>query len=643
LILIDLQRDFLDRGTLVPPETAMVERVAALLRAFRECGAPVFHAQTLIRPDRSNRMPHWQAGDSSACIEGTAGAMAPASIAPIAGEIVLAKPFFSAFSHPALAPSLAAHRIDTVVLAGIYTHACVRDTATDAYRLGFQVLIARDAVASTDPAHADSTLAWLEGRAASGLDADRIIAQMKASSDSRRTHAPCIPHRNPSRWNEVVAEVPVADAREIEERAQLLAAALPDWQAFEFMERRQRLSAWAESLAAARALLVAGIIRDVGKPRADAEAEIDFGLALLRHIVALEMDEGDPAAATRVRLRPHGLVGIITPWNNPFAIAVGKIAPALLFGNAVLWKPAVAGWTIAQQVHALLSQSGLGRWVALIGGEADTGRRLAECPAVRALAFTGSIEAGRELGVMCGQRQIPLQAELGGNNAVWVAGDCDVPRTANRLARAMFSFCGQRCTAPRRIIVAAGIRQAFEAALVTEIQALRLGEPGQPGVHLGPLLSRARQQRMVGLTRAALESGGKLLCGGRIPPGWDHGCWYEPTLIGDPAADSRVVQEEAFGPVAVLQTALDPDRAVALCNGVRHGLVATLFSNDRGIQEKFLAGVEAGVLSINQTPLATDPAAPFGGWKASGVGIPEHGRWDREFYTRPQAVYRAAG
>lgn len=178
LILVDLQRDFLDRPGLAPVEAILVARVRALLQGCRDLGVPVVHVHTVMRPDGSDRMPHWAKNDIVACVDGTPGVRAPNDVAPVAGELLVAKHYFSGFGNPALGAHLANLNVRTVVVAGIYLHGCVRSTVMDAYERGFEVLIAGDAVGSNEPDHAVLTRRYLDGRAATFLDVDAILARI---------------------------------------------------------------------------------------------------------------------------------------------------------------------------------------------------------------------------------------------------------------------------------------------------------------------------------------------------------------------------------------------------------------------------------------------------------------------------------
>ena len=240
---------------------------------------------------------------------------------------------------------------------------------------------------------------------------------------------------------------------------------------------------------------------------------------------------------------------------------------------------------------------------------------------------------------MAGRQMKPVQLELGGNNAAIIMPDCDLERAAGELAASAFSFAGQRCTAPRRFIVHRDSRKRFTEALLSSIQSLRLGYPRDPLTQVGPVISKKKQREMGNIVETSLVEGAKLLCGGKVPDGLESGCWFEPTLLYAPKNNISLIREESFGPVTVLQVARNIDQALALLNGVTQGLVACLYSGDRDSRERFLERAACGGLKLNQTTLGVRADAPFGGWKASGLGPPEHGVWDRDFYTLFQTIY----
>jgi acyl-CoA reductase-like NAD-dependent aldehyde dehydrogenase len=256
--------------------------------------------------------------------------------------------------------------------------------------------------------------------------------------------------------------------------------------------------------------------------------------------------------------------------------------------------------------------------------------------------LTGSSEAGYAAQAICARRRIPLQAELGGNNAAIVWSDCDLAAAAGAIAEGGFGAAGQRCTANRRVIVDRRCHGEFLAELEAATGALEIGDPTDPAVQIGPLVSEAALERVEATLERALSG-----CEVREPLAdreliqqlRERGPYAAPVLVLCEDAAAEIVQEETFGPVVVVQPAADFDQALELLNGVRQGLVAALFSSSQELRVRFLDEADAGVLKINRATADVGVEAPFGGRKASGVGPPEHGAENQAFYTRVQAVY----
>jgi acyl-CoA reductase-like NAD-dependent aldehyde dehydrogenase len=600
LLLVDLQEDYLARPGLVPPREQLVASIAHALAIARAAGEPVFH----VRTNGSEPMPHRR--EAPEVVAGTPGAEPPPELRERPGEQVFTKRFFSAFDAPGLADALGETGITRLRLAGVHTHACIHATALDAYSRGLEVEIDPVLVGSDSPTHAAEALNWLDGRAAS-------LATSTASHWQ---------HRDPCDQERILDEVPFASADEVEAAAKsLTASSLP------LEERAARLRAWHDALAASRDTWVDALIETVAKPRRDAEGEITYGLALLDHVAATLSDR-DASDARTVNYRPVGRAGLITPWNNPFAIPLGKLAPALGFGNAVLWKPAPAGTRIATMLRDSLKEVGL--HVALVTGGGATGRAMIERGGLDLLSFTGSVPVGRAIIAAAGHRTLAVQAELGGCNAAIVDESADRDAAAADLAAAMFSFAGQRCTAIRRVILFNSIAADFTKRLFTAVEKLCIGLPRDPATQIGPVIDRAAQRHF-------LELGGA-----QPPPGLpESGCWMAPALLGGLPDDHPLLASEAFGPLAAIQIARDLDHSIALHNATSFGLVGAMFTTDAKSERRFLAEADAGMLSINRARPPFSASGPFVGWKRSAFGPPEHGRWNRETYTRPQAQYRA--
>lgn len=572
LLLIDLQRDFLHDAAMAP-----VVRVAGqLLTRCRQHGIPVAHVWTTVSREADRRMAHWRHADRWICEAGMSGHSPPAPLRPIATETILHKTVFSPFVEHDVTDLLRRWGCDTVWLAGVHLHACVRATALDAYQRGFGVVIVEDATGSDDPLHGAMTRLYLSRRGIRFASLDSLASLVSPSQPALTL---TVPQRSPWSWSERVAEL---------------------------QQFRERLQSAADELTEL-------IVTEVHKPIRYARAEVQRSIALidatLRHAAT-------PLDTARVRYRPLGRVGVITPWNNPVAIPVGKIAPAILYGNTVVWKPS----PLAERVSRYLSQL-LPRHQLVTGGAEAA---IAVMEAVDAVTLTGSNRAGFTAQTICGRRRIPLQAELGGNNAAIVWDDADLRDAARQIAEGAFGFAGQRCTANRRVIVLERVLEAFLRELRPAVEALVCGDPRDEQTQVGPMITSAAAAR-VAATVADAETVFTTSAG---------------TVVWGRDPNSEIVQEETFGPVLVVQPARNWEEALALCNGTRYGLVAALFSRDPARQAEFLERAEAGILKLNRATADADAESPFGGWKHSGIGPPEHGASDREFYTRTQAVYR---
>jgi acyl-CoA reductase-like NAD-dependent aldehyde dehydrogenase len=526
------------------------------------------------------------------------------------------------------------------------------------------VLVVADAVASNEPEHAEQSVRWLKDRAATFLASADVLLKFQGGTGTKQApEAELMPnacingewlcdnaprlwtHSNPSDNKEVLFQVAGANAVTIQRAAQTVKEALAAGTAPSLGDRLQIMQAWADRLLAQKPLLAQLVVREIGKPLRDAEEEIDRAAANIRSTARMASERSQRAHGQRSIFhtsdRSVGTVALVTPWNNPIAIPVGKIAPALVFGNGVVLKPSLPTAHTTTAIIEALFEAGLPKpLLSVVSGNAETAQQLMRHPAIDAVSLTGSSETGAQASTLCAHLQKPFQAELGGNNAAIVMPDADLETVTSLLAKSAYGFAGQRCTATRRVIVVRDDYEVFVEQFVNAIENLVIGDPGDHETEIGPLISREHRVRVNAAVEQALtRSDGRLLCGGKEPPDWRQGSWYQPTLIDNVAPRAPLVLNETFGPVAVIQRASNLTEAIALCNGVPQGLVATLYSEDREVQQDFAERAEAGILRINPDSFEIHPDAPFGGWKASGIGPPEHGVWDAEFYSRAQALY----
>ena len=662
LLLLDIQNDLLDRVGLTPSAKTFARRAQRLLRLWRERGLPVIHVQTLERADGKDRMPHGIRKGRWPCVEGTPGSRPPQELAPLPSERIFRKRYESAFEGESLELHLKDLGVDQLIVAGLDLPSSVRSTVLDAYARGYTVWVAKEAVASVDGIHDRVSRNFLAQRGALFLSSPEILRRCaKRKGTSIPAAAGILPgaviggkrimtpsqgiwdQHNPSAWDKVAARVALADASLIREAVAAARQAQADWAGWSVTHRTRAIEGWADLVASEEDEMAQTMAGEIGKPLSMARDEVKFAIRLLRAAAGLGQDREERkaiAAKLSCRRPPRGLVGLVTPWNNPVAIPAGKIGPALIYGNAVIWKPALHAPRTTLLLCRTLSRAEFPQGlVNLLFGGPSLVRDLISREEISFISFTGSISAGREVAALCGLHGKTLQAELGGNNAAIVLPDADIPRAAEELAYSTFAYAGQRCTATRRFIVHRKRAREFRDALLTAIAALPLGHPMSEKTVVGPVISREKQASLAAIVREGLDQGGRLLIGGKIPGRWKAGCWFEPTLIEVFSSDQRVVQEETFGPLAVWQEVSTLDEALHALNNVSQGLVASLYSQNPRAWSLFQKRAECGVLKLNQPTAGVGSTLPFGGWKSSGIGPPEHGPGDVESYTRWQAVY----
>lgn len=589
LLLIDAQESFLQRLD-AQQVFQFTQHAEQALNYCRSQNIPIIHVQT------------------------KKGYLPIDELKPLLNERVIYKSHYHAFGQTELHELLQTLNINTVVIAGLFTHACVHVAAVEAFERGYQVYILEEAVASYDVSHAEFSRKWLQSRVANFI----FINNLKTFIESKTIDLEC----------KKIVDSSVQQAKQ----------AWFNWRLTPRAERKALLTRWKQELILQTDALVSLLCDEINKPKMEAQAEVQRAIAHLDY--TLGQNNHDVENVTRIKQCSGGCYAVITPWNNPVAIPVSKIAPALYYGNTVIWKPAEHAPLLAQALLQTLLRAGADEGlVKILTGDKYTARELIQHAHVSAVTITGSIETGRSIAALCHQLEKPLQAELGGNNACIIMDDVDLKTVMTDLVLSAFSFAGQRCTAIRRFIVHINIAEKFEKLLLAEISHLIIGHPHHAQTQMGPLISERQLQRIKREVAAAIAMGARLLCGGQELEGLGQGHWYAPTLLTHVAAHFPIVRQESFGPIAVIQIAHDIEHAVNLANDVPHGLLACLLTDNAAAKTYFEEHIEAGILKFVPGPLQVLPDMPFGGWKASQIGPPEHGEWDKHFYTRPQAIY----
>jgi len=645
LLLVDLQNDFLRAGDLEPHPASIAAAAADLLNACRTGAVPVVHVWSTVNKSGDNRMSHRKKNGDWMCLEGSAGHACPDVLRPHKKETIIHKIFFSAFSTGQLDSVLHELNADALIIAGVHLHACVRATALDAYTKGYSVVVAEDSTASNDPVHAAISKRYLQERSVIFRSSGEISAAIAARGSKLGEllvdkEPEVVTHNSPQncerRWRLAAGQksdiaAAVAAAREIFEF----------WRRVRVDERLRLLQSFGRQLQQHESALVNLLVEDIGKPVRYAHDEVARAIALIGAAAKqIEPKQDRILKKTGYRREPLGVIGLIGPFNNPLAIPIGKIVPALLYGNAIIWKPAIPGSRIAKKTAELFAMAtGQPKVLQVLCGSDQTARQL--MAASDAVTISGSLKAGRAAQEICATYHIPLQAELGGNNASIVWRDADLGAAAESISEGAFAFAGQRCTANRRAIVDSSIYDVFLDQLVMASRCLIWGDPVDEKTQIGPLISSASRNRVKAIIDRARAAAFRVISPSEKLDEARGDAWLEPTIVccDDPSAE--IVQEETFGPVLVIQKAKDWDEAILLCNGVKQGLAAAIFTASPKRIEDFLRRARAGILKINGSTANAAVDLPFGGWKASGIGPAEHGPANREFFTRMQSIYLA--
>ena len=645
LLLVDFQNDFLRAGDLEPHPASIVAAATDLLNTSRTGAVPVVHVWSTVNRSGDNRMPHQKRNGVWMCLEDSAGHACPDVLRPRKKETIIHKTFFSAFSTGQLDLVLHELNADALIIAGVHLHACVRATALDAYAKGYSVVVAEDSTASNDPLHGAITKRYLQKRSLVFRSSGEILAAISAGGarfgELLVDKEPEVVTHSSPRNCERTWRVAAGRKPDIEAAVAASRKALEDWRRVPVDDRLRLLQAFGRQLEQHERQLVDLLVEDIGKPIRYARDEVARAIALI-DAAAKQVEPGQDRVPqkTGFRREPLGVIALVGPFNNPLAIPVGKIVPALLYGNVVIWKPAVPGSRITQQTADLFAMAtGWPKVLQVLPGGDQTAREL--MAASDAVTISGSLKAGRAAQEICATHHIPLQAELGGNNASIVWRDADLGAAAESISEGAFAFAGQRCTANRRAVVDSSVYDVFLDQLILASRRLVWGDPVDEKTQIGPLISSASHNRVKAVIDRARAASLRVITPLEKLNGDRSGACLEPTVICCDNPDAEIVQEETFGPVLVIQKAKDWDEAIALCNGVKQGLAAAIFTTSPKRIEDFLRRVRAGILKINCSTANAAVDLPFGGWKASGIGPAEHGPANREFFTRMQSIYLA--
>ena len=454
--------------------------------------------------------------------------------------------------------------------------------------------------------------------------------------------------RNPAAPDDLAVLGPEADASIVAEASAAARRAIDALEAAGIEARADALVRIGRALAADAERIGLLIARETGKTLGDSRGEVvraarifDFFAGETLRNVGERYASTRPGALVEVDYAPVGVIAAITPWNFPIAIPAWKIAPAIAFGNAVLWKPSEISSAIADALMTAIAGSGLPAGsVSMLLGAGAAGRAVVEADGVDAVTFTGSAATGGQVRIAATSRGRRVQLEMGGVNGLVVLADADLDNAVDCAVNGAFFAAGQRCTATSRIIVESRIADELVAAIRKRTAQLKIGDPRDPATQVGPLAA-PRQKMLISRQVAQLEAGGlQPLFGGSAQP-MEH-CFYAPTLFDHMSGDSGFAHEEIFGPVAGVFRADDFDAALGLLNSSALALSAGICTRSLLHAEQFKRRARAGMLMVNLPTAGVDYHAPFGGSGASSYGPREQGRAARAFYTTSRTIYQRA-
>ena len=353
------------------------------------------------------------------------------------------------------------------------------------------------------------------------------------------------------------------------------------------------------------------------------------------------IDSIRPGLDVSVTRAPMGVVGLILPWNFPIAIPAWKVAPALAYGNAVVFKPAELVPATAHAMAEIIVNAGVpdGVFNLVMGTGAEVGATIVNHPAVNAISFTGSVRTGRDVALAAASRMAKVQLEMGGKNPLVVLDDADLSTAVECAVNGAYFSTGQRCTASSRLIVTEGIHDKFVAAVSERMRKLTVDHALKAGTDIGPVVDQRQLQQNLDYIQVGINDGANLVCGGEQVSRDTHGFFMTPALFTESSNKMRINREEVFGPVATVIRVKDYEEALATANDTEFGLSSGIVTTSLKYSSHFKRHIQSGVASVNVPTAGVDYHVPFGGIKSSSYGSREQGSYAKEFYTTVKTAY----
>jgi alpha-ketoglutaric semialdehyde dehydrogenase len=455
---------------------------------------------------------------------------------------------------------------------------------------------------------------------------------------------------SPANKTDVLGVFPRSDHRDVDRAVEAAKAHFPTWRRTPSPRRAEILFRAAEILGRRKMELAQLMTREMGKVLKESQGDVQETMDMLYYIAGegrrlygdTTPSELPDKFAMTIRV-PLGVVAAITPWNFPLAIPSWKLAPALVAGNTVVFKPAEDAPLMAVRLLEILLEAGLPPGVVnLVHGHGEeAGAPLVRHPDVALVSFTGSSEVGREVAIACAADHKRVSLLMSGKNPILVMEDADLDLAVDGTIWGAFGMSGQRCTAVSRVLVHKKVMRDFADRLVTRTQALRLGDGLSASTDVGPLINDAQLKRVHGYTRIGLKEGAKLLTGGEVYREGEckRGFFYAPTVFGDVSPKMRIAQEQIFGPTVGLLPMTSLEEAVEVANASRYGLCSAIYTRDINRAFRAIDLLETGITSVNAPTTATEVHLPFGGVREAGNGHREGGRQVLDVFSEWKTVY----
>lgn len=455
---------------------------------------------------------------------------------------------------------------------------------------------------------------------------------------------------NPSNIDDIVGEYVRGDANTARQAIAAAGAAFKSWKTASIQLRSDILDRIGTEILARKDELGALLSREEGKTLPEGIGEVTRAGMVFKFFAGEALRFGGeslpsvrPGVDVEVMREPVGVVGIISPWNFPIAIPAWKIAPALAFGNCVVFKPAELAPASTWALTEIISRSGLpdGVFNLVMGPGSQVGDAIINSTGINAISFTGSVEVGQGIAAKAAVRGVKLQLEMGGKNPLVVLDDADLQVAVNCAVQGAYYSTGQRCTASSRLIVTDKIHDTFVQAVVDKLKSLKVDDALKSGTDIGPVVNQTQLNQDMEYLRIGQAEGAKLLWGGELLTRENKGHYLSPALFTETNNAMRINREEIFGPIATVIRVKDYEEALEVANDTQFGLSSGIVTTSLKYSSDFKKKIEAGMVMVNLPTAGVDYHVPFGGRKGSSYGPREQGTYAREFYSIVKTTYIA--